>query len=149
MRTTVADKLKKKDCEDRLEALHQVLSNLHGWLAATGERVLVILEGCDTAGKTGGINAITHRLNPRRVQVVALSKPSEREAGQWYFQRYVEHLPAAGELFLFDRSWYRRSPIADVPLFVGFRGAWTRSNPGRPRCADAVNHAGRCVKRRE
>jgi polyphosphate kinase 2 len=110
----VADKLKKKDYDDRLDALHLELNNLHSWLAATGERVLVILEGRDTAGKTGVINAITHRLNPRRVRVVALSKPSEREAGQWYFQRYVEHLPAAGELVLFDRSWYNRAGVEKV-----------------------------------
>jgi polyphosphate kinase 2 len=113
----VADKLKKKDYEDRLEALHRELNNLHSWMAATGERILVILEGRDTAGKTGVINAITHRLNPRRVRVVALSKPSEREAGEWYFQRYVAHHPAAGELVLFDRSWYNRAGVEKVMGF--------------------------------
>ncbi|MDZ3823816.1 MAG: polyphosphate kinase 2 [Pseudoxanthomonas sp.] len=113
----MAGKLKKKDYEARLEALQHELNTLHAWMAATGERVLVILEGRDTAGKTGVINAITHRLNPRRTRVVALSKPSEREQGQWYFQRYVEHLPGAGELVLFDRSWYNR---AGVEAVMGF-----------------------------
>jgi polyphosphate kinase 2 len=110
----MAEKLKKKDYEAQMDALQLELNCLHGWLAATGERVLVILEGRDTAGKTGVINAITHRLNPRRVRVVALSKPSEREARQWYFQRYVQHLPAAGELVLFDRSWYNRAGVEKV-----------------------------------
>ena len=113
----MAGKLKKKDYEARLEALQHELNTLHAWMAATGERVLVILEGRDTAGKTGVINAVTHRLNPRRTRVVALSKPSEREQGQWYFQRYVEHLPGAGELVLFDRSWYNR---AGVEAVMGF-----------------------------
>jgi polyphosphate kinase 2 len=107
-------KLKKKDYEAAIDRLQLELNNLHAWLAATGERVLVILEGRDTAGKTGVINALTHRLNPRRVRVVALSKPSEREQGEWYFQRYVQHLPAAGELVLFDRSWYNRAGVEHV-----------------------------------
>jgi polyphosphate kinase 2 len=108
------DKLKKKDYEAKLDELQLQLNTLHAWLAATGERILVILEGRDTAGKTGVINAVTHRLNPRRVRVVALSKPSEREQGEWYFQRYVQHLPAAGELVLFDRSWYNRAGVERV-----------------------------------
>ena len=113
----MGDKLKNKTYEDELERLQLELNNLHAWLASTGERVLVILEGRDTAGKTGVINAITHRLNPRRVRVVALSKPSEREQGEWYFQRYVQHLPTAGELVLFDRSWYNRAGVERVMGF--------------------------------
>ncbi len=110
-------RIKKKDYEKQLRDLQLELNTLHAWLAATGERLLVILEGRDTAGKTGVINAITHRLNPRRARVVALSKPSEREQGQWYFQRYVEHLPSAGELVLFDRSWYNRAGVEKVMGF--------------------------------
>ena len=113
----MAAKLKKKDYEAALDALQLELNTLHAWLSATGERVLVLLEGRDTAGKTGVINAITHRLNPRRTRVVALSKPTEREASQWYFQRYVEHLPAAGEIVLFDRSWYNRAGVEKVMGF--------------------------------
>src|SRR3546814_15510540 len=76
------------------------------WPAHTGKRVLVLLEGRDTAGKGGAIKAISEHVNPRQCRVVALPKPNDREATQWYFSRYVPHLPAAGELVLFDRSWY-------------------------------------------
>ncbi len=79
--------------------------------------MVVLFEGRDTAGKGGTISAITGRLNPRQVRVVALSKPTERESTQWYFQRYVEHLPAAGELVLFDRSWYNRAGVEKVMGF--------------------------------
>jgi polyphosphate kinase 2 len=113
----MSDSLKKKDYEKALKSLQLELNTLHAWLAATGERVLVILEGRDTAGKTGLINAITDRLNPRRVRIVALPKPSEHEQGQWYFQRYVQHLPAAGELVLMDRSWYNRAGVEKVMGF--------------------------------
>ncbi|MCX7863903.1 MAG: polyphosphate kinase 2, partial [Novosphingobium sp.] len=81
-------------------------------------RILVILEGRDAAGKSGVIAAIRQRLNPRQTRVVALGKFSEREAGQWYFQRYVEHLPAAGEIVLFDRSWYNRAGVEKVMGFA-------------------------------
>ena len=84
----------------------------------SGARILVILEGRDTAGKSGVIAAIRERLNPRQCRVVALAKPSDREAGQWYFQRYVEHLPAAGEIVLFDRSWYNRAGVEKVMGFA-------------------------------
>lgn len=113
----MSKRIKKRDYEAQLKELQLELNTLHAWLADSGERVLVILEGRDTAGKTGVINAITHRLNPRRVRVVALSKPSEREQGQWYFQRHVEHLPSAGELVLFDRSWYNRAGVEKVMGF--------------------------------
>jgi polyphosphate kinase 2 len=79
--------------------------------------MVVVLEGRDTAGKGGAIAAITERLNPRQVRVVALPKPTEREQTQWYFQRYVAHLPAAGELVLFDRSWYNRAGVERVMGF--------------------------------
>ncbi|MDF8333148.1 polyphosphate kinase 2 [Novosphingobium cyanobacteriorum] len=106
--------LKKKDYEDLLEPLQEELNAMARWAAKVGARVLVILEGRDTAGKTGVINALSDKLNPRQVRTVALSKPTEREQGQWYLQRYVPHLPAAGEIVLFDRSWYNRAGVERV-----------------------------------
>ena len=106
--------MKKKEYEEAIEPLQIELNNLMRWLKHTGRRMVVVLEGRDTAGKGGTISAITERLNPRQAHVVALSKPTEREQTQWYFQRYVEHLPAAGELVLFDRSWYNRAGVERV-----------------------------------
>ena len=88
------------------------------WVARTGARVLVLFEGRDTAGKGGAIQAVARPLNPRQCRTVALPKPSERERSQWYFQRYVEHLPAAGEIVLFDRSWYNRAGVEQVMGFA-------------------------------
>ncbi|MCK7594297.1 polyphosphate kinase 2 [Lysobacter sp. CAU 1642] len=90
------------------------LNRLHRWLQHAGKRLLVLVEGRDTAGKGGVISAISDCLNPRSCHVVALPKPTERERGQWYFQRYVPHLPAAGEITLFDRSWYNRAGVEKV-----------------------------------
>lgn len=109
--------MKKKDYEAHLEPLQLELNQLARWLQHTGKRLVVLLEGRDTAGKGGTINAITATLNPRQVHVVALAKPTERERGQWYFQRYVGHLPAAGEIALFDRSWYNRAGVERVMGF--------------------------------
>jgi len=109
--------MKKKAYEKAIEPLEEELNNLVRWLKHTGRRMVVLLEGRDTAGKGGTISAITERLNPRQVRVVALSKPTERESTQWYFQRYVAHLPAAGELVLFDRSWYNRAGVEKVMGF--------------------------------
>jgi len=109
--------LKKKDYEERLEPLRLELNNLAHWLRHTGRRMVVVFEGRDAAGKGGAINAIAGGLNPRQVRVVSLAKPTERESTQWYFQRYVPHLPAAGEIVLFDRSWYNR---AGVDRVMGF-----------------------------
>ena len=109
--------MKKKDYEEALEPLELELNDLAHWLIQTGKRMMVLLEGRDTAGKGGVINTIAERLNPRQVRIVALPKPTEREATQWYFQRYVAHLPSAGELVLFDRSWYNR---AGVEKLMGF-----------------------------
>jgi polyphosphate kinase 2 len=106
--------MKKKAYEEALEPMELELNNLARWLKHTGNRVVVLLEGRDTAGKGGVISAISERLNPRQVHTVALPKPTEREARQWYFQRYVPHLPAAGELVLFDRSWYNRAGVERV-----------------------------------
>ena len=106
--------MKKKDYEAALEPLQIELNDLAHWLQHTGQRMVVVFEGRDAAGKGGTINAIAETLNPRQVHVVALSKPTERERTQWYFQRYVPHLPAAGEIALFDRSWYNRAGVEKV-----------------------------------
>jgi len=104
--------------QDRLEELQVELNAMARWLQHTGKRLVVVFEGRDTAGKGGAISAIAECLNPRQCRVVALSKPSEREQGQWYFQRYVPHLPAAGEITLFDRSWYNRAGVEKVMGFA-------------------------------
>ena len=111
-------KLKRKEYEAELEKLQVELNGMARWLQHTGKRLVVLFEGRDTAGKGGAIHAIAHCLNPRQCHVVALSKPSERESGQWYFQRYVPHLPAAGEVALFDRSWYNRAGVEKVMGFA-------------------------------
>ena len=109
-----ADKLSKADYLAHLAPLQLELNNMARWLQKTRQRLLVILEGRDTAGKGGAIAAIAETLNPRQCHTVALNKPSEAEAGQWYFQRYVPHLPGAGEIALFDRSWYNRAGVETV-----------------------------------
>ena len=109
--------LKRKDYEELLEPMQQELTGMAGWAEATGARILVIFEGRDTAGKTGAINAISQKLNPRQVRTVALGTPTKRETSQWYFQRYVANLPAAGEIVLFDRSWYNRAGVEKVMGF--------------------------------
>ena len=110
-------KLKKGDYEEELETLQVGLQNVARWLQHTRRRMVVVFEGRDTAGKGGTINAISQRMNPRQVRVVALAKPTEHEQTQWYFQRYVAHLPSAGELVLFDRSWYNRAGVEKVMGF--------------------------------
>lgn len=111
-------KLKRKQYEDLLEPMQLELVAMSRWLAHTGKRVMVILEGRDTAGKGGTIGAISDHLNPRQCRIVALPKPNDRESTQWYFQRYIAHLPAAGELVLFDRSWYNRAGVEQVMGFA-------------------------------
>jgi len=106
--------MKKADYEDALEALEHELVGMARWARARGERIVVIFEGRDTAGKGGAIKAITGCLDPRQCRVAALPKPSEDERTQWYFQRYVRHLPSAGEIVLFDRSWYNRAGVEKV-----------------------------------
>jgi polyphosphate kinase 2 len=101
-----------------LLTLQAELIKMHDWVAHYGEKVAVIFEGRDAAGKGGVIKRITQRLNPRVCRVVALTKPSERERTQWYFQRYVPHLPSGGEIVLFDRSWYNRSGVERVMGFA-------------------------------
>jgi polyphosphate kinase len=107
-------KLSKSDYLEQLAPLQLQLNVLANWLQHTGKRLLVIVEGRDTAGKGGVISAIADTLNPRQCQVVALPKPSDRERTQWYFQRYVARLPAAGEIVLMDRSWYNRAGVERV-----------------------------------
>jgi polyphosphate kinase 2 len=107
-------RMKRKDYETELARLQIELVKLQEWIKSKGLKVIVIFEGRDTAGKGGTIKRITDRLNPRVVRVVALGIPTEREKSQWYFQRYVAYLPAAGEMVLFDRSWYNRALVERV-----------------------------------
>lgn len=110
--------LDRQDYFEKLLFLQSELIKLQDWVQSSGEKVVVIFEGRDSAGKGGVIKRITQRLNPRVARVVALPAPSEREKSQWYFQRYVPHLPAAGEIVLFDRSWYNRSGVERVMGFA-------------------------------
>lgn len=98
--------------------LQRELIKLQDWVVHSGEKLAIIFEGRDSAGKGGAIKRITQRLNPRVARVVALNKPTEREMSQWYFQRYVPHLPSGGEIVLFDRSWYNRSGVEKVMGFA-------------------------------
>jgi len=109
--------LSKSEYEDELVTLQAELVKLQAWVQHTGQRVVVIFEGRDTAGKGGTIKRITETLNPRYCKVVALGVPNDRERSQWYFQRYIHHLPAAGEIILFDRSWYNRAGVEKVMGF--------------------------------
>ena len=109
--------LEKKFYEKELRRLQIELVKLQEWVKNNGLKVVVIFEGRDTAGKGGVIKRITESLNPRIVRVVALPAPTERERTQWYFQRYIPHLPAAGEIVLFDRSWYNRAGVERVMGF--------------------------------
>jgi polyphosphate kinase 2 len=111
------EKLPRKFYEKELARLQEDLVKLQYWIKDQGLKVVVIFEGRDAAGKGGVIKRITERLNPRICRVVALGVPTERETTQWYFQRYVPHLPAAGEMVLFDRSWYNRAGVERVMGF--------------------------------
>ena len=110
-------RLGKAEYYEKLAPMELELNDMARWLQHTGRRLLVLVEGRDTAGKGGVISAIADTLNPRQCRVVALPKPSDRERTQWYFQRYVPHLPAAGEIALFDRSWYNRAGVEHVMGF--------------------------------
>ncbi|MEJ5260080.1 MAG: polyphosphate kinase 2 [Anaerohalosphaeraceae bacterium] len=111
------EKLDKKFYEKELEKLQIELVKLQEWIKHKGLKVVVIFEGRDAAGKGGVIKRITQKLNPRICRVVALGTPTEKEKTQWYFQRYVAHLPSAGEMVLFDRSWYNRAGVERVMGF--------------------------------
>ena len=107
-------KLKKSAYEDRLEALQIELVKLQRWVRENNERIVMVFESRDAAGKGGTIQRFLMNLNPRAARVVALSKPSDVERGQWYFQRYIDHLPTSGEMVFYDRSWYNRAGVERV-----------------------------------
>ncbi|MFI1163484.1 polyphosphate kinase 2 [Streptomyces sp. NPDC020801] len=109
--------LPRRVYESELLRLQTELVKLQEWVRATGARLVVVFEGRDAAGKGGTIKRVTENLNPRIARIVALPKPTERERTQWYFQRYVEQLPAGGEIVLFDRSWYNRAGVEHVMGF--------------------------------
>src|SRR5690606_10806932 len=111
------EKMKGKHYRKHLKPMQAELMSLQRWVQETGQRLLVLFEGRDTAGKGGSIGAISDHLNPRACRIVALPKPTETEQGQWYFQRYVAHLPTKGEIVLFDRSWYNRAGVEKVMGF--------------------------------
>ncbi len=117
-------KIKNKVYERELANLQEELVKLQEWIKAEGLKVIVIFEGRDTAGKGGVIKRIMERMNPRVARVVALGVPTEKEKTQWYFQRYVAHLPAAGEMVLFDRSWYNRALVEHVMDFCSEEEYW-------------------------
>src|ERR1700727_1070656 len=110
-------KLPKKAYEDELYRLQAELVKMQNWARASGARIVVVFEGRDAAGKGGTISRINQYLNPRFARVAALDKPSDRERAQWYFQRYIAHLPTSGEIVLFDRSWYNRAGVEHVMGF--------------------------------
>jgi polyphosphate kinase 2 len=110
-------RLKREPYEKKLAELHMELVKLQYWVKAASKKVVLLFEGRDAAGKGGTVKCITEPLNPRGCRVVALGTPSDREKTQWYFQRYVAHLPAAGEIVLFDRSWYNRAGVEHVMGF--------------------------------
>ncbi|HEY9315700.1 polyphosphate kinase 2 [Williamsia sp.] len=112
-----ADKMKYKEYRRLIEPLHAELVALQEWVKASGAKICIVFEGRDTAGKGGVIKAITERVSPRVFRVVALPAPNEREKSQMYVQRYLTHLPAAGEVVIFDRSWYNRAGVERVMGF--------------------------------
>ncbi|MGU3292942.1 polyphosphate kinase 2 [Williamsia sp. M5A3_1d] len=112
------ERMSRTDYELEKRLLQIELLKLQNWAKETGARVVILFEGRDAAGKGGTIKRFMEHLNPRGARVVALEKPSERESTQWYFQRYVSHLPAAGEIVLFDRSWYNRTGVERVMGFA-------------------------------
>jgi len=111
-------KMKRKDYEKELRKLQVELCHLQDWIKAAGARVIVVFEGRDAAGKGGTIKAITERVSPRVFRVVALPAPTDREKTQMFIQRYITHFPAAGEIVIFDRSWYNRAGVENVMGFT-------------------------------
>jgi polyphosphate kinase 2 len=110
--------LTEEEYLELLKPMAKELSAMARWVSETSQRMVIVFEGRDTAGKGGSIDMFARLLNPRQCRVVALPSPSERERSQWYFQRYVEHMPAAGEIVLFDRSWYNRAGVERVMGFA-------------------------------
>ena len=112
-----SERMPRPDYDVTKRQLQIELLKLQNWIKDTGQRLVILFEGRDAAGKGGTIKRFTEHLNPRGANVVALEKPTERESGEWYFQRYIEHLPSAGEMVLFDRSWYNRAGVERVMGF--------------------------------
>lgn len=112
-----AEKMKRSEYDALKKELQIELLKMQGWVKETGQRVLIIFEGRDAAGKGGTIKRMMEHMNPRGARVVALEKPSEFEQGQWYFQRYIQHMPSAGEIVMLDRSWYNRAGVERVMGF--------------------------------
>ncbi len=119
-----AEKMTREEYAYLKRPLQVELIKLQNWVKSTGEHIILVFEGRDAAGKGGTIKRFTEHLNPRGATVVALTKPSEREKSQWYFQRYVPHLPAAGEIVMFDRSWYNRAGVERVMGFCTDEEYW-------------------------
>ncbi len=117
-------KIKRKAFDRELAKLHVELARMQDWIIQTGHRLLVIVEGRDAAGKGGTIKRMVEYMNPRHARVVALPAPTERERTEWYFQRYVAHLPAAGEVVILDRSWYNRAGVEHVMGFCNDEEYW-------------------------
>ena len=134
-------KIKKDTYFKELEKLQLDLVKMHEWVNSAGYRLVVVFEGRDAAGKGGVIKRITQRLNPRICRVVALGVPTEREKSQWYFQRYIPHMPAAGEIVLFDRSWYNRAGIERVMDYCTEDEYWDFLR-SCPRFEEMIIHSG-------
>jgi polyphosphate kinase 2 len=115
--STAPERVPKKVYDDELVRLQIELAKVQEWVKSERQRVVVVFEGRDAAGKGGAIKRVTQYLNPRVARISALPAPTERERSQWYFQRYIEHLPSAGEIVLFDRSWYNRAGVEKVMGF--------------------------------
>ena len=141
MSDNIKRQLDKKFYFAELEKLQYELVQLHDWVKVNNLRVVVVFEGRDAAGKGGVIKRITQRLNPRICKVIALGVPTEREKAQWYFQRYVAHLPAAGEMVLFDRSWYNRAGVEKVMEFCSDEEYWDFLR-SCPRFEEMLIHSG-------
>jgi polyphosphate kinase 2 len=124
--------MRRKDYDEEMESLQKELVKLQADVKASGKRIVVLFEGRDAAGKGGTIKRLRENFNPRIANVVALSKPTDAEAGQWYFQRYVDHLPSKGAITLFDRSWYNRGVVEHVFGFCtpSQREHFFRQRPG-------------------
>lgn len=115
------ERMSRRDYESQKQQLQIELLKMQGWVKETGQKVVIVFEGRDAAGKGGAIKRFMEHLNPRGARVVALEKPTEREQTQWYFQRYIKHLPCDGEIVLFDRSWYNRAGVERVMGFCDNR----------------------------
>ena len=125
-----SEKMKRKEYEEQMEVLQIELVKMQAWIKDTDQRVAILFEGRDAAGKGGTIKRFRENLNPRGARNVALSKPSDAERSQWYFQRYISHLPSAGEVVFFDRSWYNRGVVENVFGFLHLGTTRTVFSPG-------------------